>query len=60
MSCVSDFYRKIADKDWFKTGLLSFFDQVIKYKLTFMDINKILFKVEPSILAAKNVSIFTS
>ena len=39
MSSFSDLYRRIVDKDTFKTQLLSFLDEVIRCELTLVDIN---------------------
>ena len=60
MSSFFDFCRKIANKDGFKTKLLSFLDQVIRCKLTLVDINTVLSEVGPLVLTAKNASVFIS
>ncbi len=51
--------KKIADKNRFKTRLLSFLEEVIKYKLRSIDTNKVLLKIRLPALAAKGVFIFT-
>ncbi len=60
MSSLSDFCKKIANKDRFKIWLLAFSDQVIRYEWTSVDINKVLSKVKSLALAAKDASIFAS
>lgn len=60
MSCFSDLYKKIADKDKFKTWLLSFLDQIIKCESIPIDINQVLSEVGLLTLAANDTSVFVS
>ncbi len=60
MASFSDLCRKIADKDGFKIRLLSFLDQVIRYKLIPIDTNQISPEVGPSVLAIPDASVFAS
>lgn len=53
-----DVCKKIAKENRFKTLLLLFLNQIIRYKLTLIDINQVLPKVGLSIFAIANTSIF--
>lgn len=43
-----DLWKKIVDKNEFKTWLISFLGQVIKCELILVDIDKVLSEVRPS------------
>lgn len=60
MSSFSDFYKKIANKRGLKSELFLFLDQVIRYKLILVDMNQVLPKIGPSVLATNNTFVFIS
>lgn len=59
MSSFSNLHKRIIDKNEFKIRLLSFLNQVIRYKLTLEDTNQILPEIGPQASATNNTSIFT-
>lgn len=58
VSCFSDLCKKIAGEDRFLTRLLSFFDQVIRWKLILEDINQVLFEIGHLALATNDTFVF--
>lgn len=53
-----DVCKKMAKENRFKTLLLLFLNQIIRYKLTLININQVLSKAGLSIFAIANTSIF--
>ncbi len=58
MSSFFNLRKTIAGEDKFKTRLLSFLDQVIRYELIPVDINQVLPEIGPLALATNDASVF--